>query len=370
MATLSPKTRSLLTLHSSHKHGRSRQRPDSGIPDAAARSSSAETGKRQSGVNVHVKVKVKVNGNGNGNGNVNPLVLSPAKKDLLRCLMATQQEVFALVERNLLQPFLHQTVVAEDGELSKQIAVSWCRCWSRWQRPATGSFCSFPSPVNTVEFRLHAFVNVLLLAVAFALDWYWAAPWLFVYVAYGFVVRALCGPRLCPTAFFVLFALYPCVQRVKQRCCWRGCHTFLHDEFVPGAPRRFAQAIGAFVSLTALCLRIVAMTLQYHSNSDSSNSANTTSRHWLWASWSLWALLLLVVLTLALTDFCVGCWFFGWLMRTRCTRQCIPASVCEQCERKYVRFDRKDAERFRLKRAKTAPLRWTSGATVSQLMSL
>lgn len=59
-------------------------------------------------------------------------------------------------------------------------------------------FFTFPSPINSAESRLHACLCTLLVAAALALSWFTGSHWLWVYVAYGYMARALCGPRVDP----------------------------------------------------------------------------------------------------------------------------------------------------------------------------
>ncbi|CAM9701263.1 unnamed protein product, partial [Hapterophycus canaliculatus] len=61
-------------------------------------------------------------------------------------------------------------------------------------------FFTFPSPVDAIESRLHAFLTVLLVVAAVALSISLRFPWLWLYLIYGFLMRSLCGPRLDPQA--------------------------------------------------------------------------------------------------------------------------------------------------------------------------
>lgn len=229
--------------------------------------------------------------------------LEPNTAALMQALMTARAAVFDLIKDNNFQRFLNHVTVNVRVSLSRQVAVWWTD-----PNLSCASFFTFPSPVGTIESRLHAGINVLLLLGALALDWYQALPWLFVYVAYGFVARALAGPRLCLTAFFVLFVLHPLLTRSSTR--------FRDDRFVPGPPRRFAQAMGAVLATTAVAIRFVW----------------PGQAQWSWLVWSvLWAFLLV----LTLTDFCIGCWVFQWLLRAHC---CVPRQVRTECQRKYVRY--------------------------------
>src|SRR5258708_27021977 len=92
---------------------------------------------------------------------------------------------------------------------------------------------SFPNPVNEVSARLVAAGVVVLGAVTIALD----QPWLLIPLAYGFVARVLSGPTLSPLGQFVTRFVTPTLPFAPK--------------FVAGPPKRFAQGIGATLSVTA-----------------------------------------------------------------------------------------------------------------------
>jgi len=94
---------------------------------------------------------------------------------------------------------------------------------------------SFPDPVNETSARVVA-AGVVLQAVAFLLT---GEGWLLVPLVYGFVARVATGPTLSPLGQFATRVVTPRLS-VEHR-------------FVPGPPKRFAQAIGvAFSSVAAL----------------------------------------------------------------------------------------------------------------------
>jgi hypothetical protein len=91
----------------------------------------------------------------------------------------------------------------------------------------------FPNPVNETSARLVAGgVVAMCSAIVFA-DQRWVLPIL----AYGFVARVLTGPTLSPLGQLVTRLVTPRL-RVEHR-------------FSPGQPKRFAQGIGATLSLGA-----------------------------------------------------------------------------------------------------------------------
>ena len=150
------------------------------------------------------------------------------------------------------------------------------------------SLFRFPNPVNETSARLVA-AGVVLLCVAFVVIRQW---WLLIPLAYGFVARVLAGPTLSPLGQVATRLLTPRLS-VEHR-------------LVPGPPKRFAQGIGATLSVGAL------------------------------VSWSLGghgvAVVLVVAIAVAATlesvfAVCLGCLIFARLMRWGV----IPADVCESC---------------------------------------
>jgi hypothetical protein len=153
---------------------------------------------------------------------------------------------------------------------------------------------SFPNPVNETSARLVAGVVCALAVAAIAFQQGWILPVL----AYGFVARALTGPKLSPLAFVATRVVTPRLH-VRHR-------------YSPGPAKRFAQAIGAVFTVTASLL-------------------------WYAAGQHTAALVLagLIVLFASLESgfgLCVGCKTFYLGMRLGL----VPASVCEDCA-PYVR---------------------------------
>jgi hypothetical protein len=153
---------------------------------------------------------------------------------------------------------------------------------------------AFPDPVNETSARLVAGGVVLASIAAVVSGW---AP-LTALIAYGFVARVLTGPTISPLGQLATRVVTPRLH-VAHR-------------YVPGPPKRFAQGIGAVLSVAAailaigfgdqleadvlLCLLIVAATLE-----------------------SVFAL-------------CLGCKIFAVLMRAGI----IPESVCARCNSPFV----------------------------------
>jgi hypothetical protein len=146
----------------------------------------------------------------------------------------------------------------------------------------------FPNPVNEVSARLVA-AGVVLQAVAFLVT---RSPVLLVTLAGGFVLRVLFGPRFSPLAVVVTRLVVP--------------HLPVAPKMVPGPPKRFAQGIGATLSVGA-------------------------SVGWLVGAPSI-SIVLVALITVAATlesvfALCLGCQVFGVLMRVGI----VPESVCAEC---------------------------------------
>ena len=99
------------------------------------------------------------------------------------------------------------------------------------------TWLTFPDPVNEVSARLVAAGVVAQGAVIIGFD----QPWLIGVLAFGFVARVLAGPRFSPLGRFVTGVLTP---RLPFRA-----------KYVPGPPKRFAQGIGATLSVAAAVLQ-------------------------------------------------------------------------------------------------------------------
>jgi uncharacterized protein DUF4395 len=151
------------------------------------------------------------------------------------------------------------------------------------------SLFSFPDPVNEVSARLVAAGVVVLSAAAIVLG----APWLTVVIAYGFVARVLTGPTLSPLGQLVTRVVTPALGVAPRP--------------VPGPPKRFAQCIGAVLSVTAAVLAV-------------GFGLDTA------ADVLLAALIVAATLESAFA-LCLGCRLFALLMRAGV----IPAEVCERC---------------------------------------
>jgi hypothetical protein len=118
-------------------------------------------------------------------------------------------------------------------------------------------------------------------------------PWLIGVLAFGFVARVLAGPRFSPLGQFVTRVLTPRLP--------------FPAKYVPGPPKRFAQAIGATFSLSAAMLHF--------------GFGATT------AAYVLVGMIMVAATLESVFGYCVGCVIFGLLMRAGV----IPQSVCVRC---------------------------------------
>jgi hypothetical protein len=152
----------------------------------------------------------------------------------------------------------------------------------------------FPNPVNEVAARTVAAgvlaMAVLTIVLSTTLGTGWL--WLTAVLAYGFTARALTGPRLSPLGQLATRVVAPRLG---------------HEKLVAGPPKRFAQAMGATMTVAATVLHF-----GFH--------ADTA------------ALVLLGSVAVAATlesvfAYCIGCRVFAVLMRFGV----IPEETCLAC---------------------------------------
>lgn len=134
------------------------------------------------------------------------------------------------------------------------------------------AFFSFPELLNERAARVVAAGVALTSAVALATGWWGLVPVL----AAGFLLRVGWGPRFSPLARTALW--------VAGRL-WE-------PRIVVGAPKRFAQAVGAVFTLTASVLFATGADL---------------------AAMVLMAVLIVFATLEAGLAFCMGCWVYGQL---------------------------------------------------------
>ena len=153
----------------------------------------------------------------------------------------------------------------------------------------------FPNPVNELSARLVALgvVGMALSAIAFDLEW------MTLVLAYGFVARVIAGPRFSPLALIVTRVVTPALP--------------VEGRLVPGPPKRFAQAIGATLTVTAVVAHF---------------GFGLTD-----VAFILVGLVFVAATLESVFAFCIGCQLFGLLMRIGV----IPDEICERCNNLGVR---------------------------------
>jgi hypothetical protein len=148
---------------------------------------------------------------------------------------------------------------------------------------------SFPNPVNEVSARLVAGGVVVLGVITLAAD----QRWLLLVLAYGFVARVATGPTLSPLGQLVTRVLTPRLPFAAK--------------YVAGPPKRFAQGIGATLSVGAV---IAAYGFGSTVVAD-----------------ALVALIVVAATLESVFALCLGCKFFAVLIRLGV----IPEEICERC---------------------------------------
>jgi hypothetical protein len=147
---------------------------------------------------------------------------------------------------------------------------------------------SFPNPVNEKAARVVAAGVVLLAGLTLATSTYW----LLIPLAYGFLARTLAGPTLSPLGRLATHVAAPRLGPPR---------------YVPGPPKRFAQAIGALLSTGAAVLALVF---------GASPAADV-----------LLAMLLVAAFLEAAFALCLGCRLFALGMRAGL----VPERICLEC---------------------------------------
>lgn len=152
----------------------------------------------------------------------------------------------------------------------------------------------FPDPVNEVAARIVAGFVVVLTALYVVTQ---STP-LLAFIAYGFVARVATGPTLSPIGQLVTRVIVPRLKFAERP--------------TSGPPKRFAQGIGATLSVAALVLAL---------------TGSTTA-----------PVVLVAMITAAASlesfgGYCLGCAIFARLMAAGV----IPETVCEACNNLSLR---------------------------------
>ena len=147
----------------------------------------------------------------------------------------------------------------------------------------------FPDPANEIAARMVAGGVVALCALTLVTQ----QTWLLLPLAFGFLARVLTGPKVSPLALLVTRVIVP-LSGIAERP-------------VAGPPKRFAQGIGATLSLAAVVLAF--------------GFGQET------IAFVLVGGILVAASLESFAGFCLGCKMFAILMRIGL----IPESACEAC---------------------------------------
>lgn len=145
---------------------------------------------------------------------------------------------------------------------------------------------SFPTRVNERAARLVAAGVASLAVVALLTQQLWLPPLL----ALGFLLRVGWGPRFSPLGRLAVWAAPKLAE----------------PRLVAGAPKRFAQGIGAALTLTA----VTALFTGHET-----------------VTWGLLGVLVLFATLEAAFSFCMGCWVYGRLQHLGL----FGPDLCEDC---------------------------------------
>ncbi|CAN0288345.1 unnamed protein product [Ectocarpus sp. 6 AP-2014] len=168
---------------------------------------------------------------------LNRLAKKPNEEPDRTSLDRAYSSVMKLVRDDQYRKYMDFIVVQRKLGLSR-LETKW---WAN-KKEAIREFFTFPSQVDAMEGRLHAFLTVVLTVSAISLSMLLGLPWLWLYLTYGFVARFLCGRRLDLQSLFVQSFLRPLVgEKVSSP----------KDKFLPGSSMRFAELGG--LTLAASC---------------------------------------------------------------------------------------------------------------------
>jgi hypothetical protein len=157
------------------------------------------------------------------------------------------------------------------------------------------SFFTFPNPVNEVAVRITA-GGVFTMAAILLIT---RQPLVLCVIAYGFVARALAGPRISPMALLSTRVIVPRLG--------------LAPRLTAGPPKRFAQCLGATMTVAGVILTF---------------AFGITA-----AAYVVAGILIALAGLESFAGFCVGCRIFALLMAVHV----IPESVCAECANIWLR---------------------------------
>ncbi|GAB5361136.1 hypothetical protein AAMO2058_000688300 [Amorphochlora amoebiformis] len=127
--------------------------------------------------------------------------------------------------------------------LKEQISIAkhqalWC-CF-RKETPTIFRFFTYPNPVDEMHARLSSLFIAFVFAFGLCETVHNQSPYAFSYITWVMISRAICGPRLDPHSFFILFVVDPIVRYFG----------LMRSLFVENSGRRFADLMcGTFAGL-------------------------------------------------------------------------------------------------------------------------
>eukprot|EP00121_Abeoforma_whisleri_P016983 Awhi_evm2s15566 len=248
-----------------------------------------------------------------------------------------EKEILKLVEDDLFQSFIQETLAKEELILAKRTALWFIETegprvfydghieekeknQTQAVKPKLVNFFSFPNPIVTIDSQAQSLVSMFLILLVMTFDLvcffilssnsscsrvFRYLPLVYDPFVYGFLARFACGPRLSPQSFFVLLFLTPLLAKYFPQI-------FTYD-LVPGPPKRFAQLCGFSITLLALVLRISDCYFMSDSfTTDSDFFPHHIIDHPLFlASIGVWFFAACIMSLNAFLNFCVGCWIYN-----------------------------------------------------------
>ncbi|KAI9017689.1 hypothetical protein BC832DRAFT_42986 [Gaertneriomyces semiglobifer] len=209
-----------------------------------------------------------------------------------------KNDIYKLMLSDVYPKFLNSVTLRRRLALSRQEALWFLNLKDLTLR----KFFSFPNPINENEARCHnlcCMILVLTGVLLYAHGYTWGR-WILVYLLYGFTARMLCGPRVDPQAFMVLFVISPTIAWLFN----------VKPKFTSGVPKHFAQMVGFCFSLTGLVLIFLDYAV---------------------AAYVVYGFLCAAAFAAGVLNFCLACELiyifvrFGWL----------PKEFCEDCTIEY-----------------------------------
>lgn len=214
-------------------------------------------------------------------------------------------EILSIINNNLYFKFINNIISKERILLSKNEALWW-----KNKENTLSTFFRFPDPINEAESRLHNICSFLLCIICIILDKILYFPYLYILLIYGFFIRILCGPKLDPQAFLVLFILRPIFSDKLK---------LIKTKFVPSPPKLFSQFIGLCLCTICIILRYIYLFTNYK------------NKIILYIEYSIWLLFLIASFLAGVFNYCFGCQIFNFLIYLNI----LPNDVCKKCKLKY-----------------------------------